>query len=284
MSYIGYVKKEGSQCHRYYLDCEFCHVELPLTATYFIHADSGDIILCYAGSNETCKRGWQTDFDREMSTEEMENIWGNFHCCLKCAADIDDSGYYLYNVFVDDPEYGSGFSYNSDKKSLQRNNANKKLKGVRKMTTELFKDGDHMSIYTEARDERDFIHEISTLFDEMIINCEFLGIDEEGIRSDEFVANKNEMENLKKPLEKTLKEQHKIMFFSDWEFQFEYWLPLIIDICCKYRGYKSNVHSRRVLIAGDPSVNGMEPIATTKKSEIKKAEPKKVEKKVSNKK
>jgi hypothetical protein len=37
---------------------------------------------------------------------------------------------------------------------------------------------------------------------------------------------------------------------GDWTFQFDYWLPQIVDICCKYRGYKNSVIEHKVLCSG----------------------------------
>jgi hypothetical protein len=76
---------------------------------------------------------------------------------------------------------------------------------------ELYKDGDRMAILTDAPDEDTFIRDMATVFG---------GLIEHG------------------------------SFDYDWEFQFGYWLPAIVDICCKYRGYKNNVAERRVLCSG----------------------------------
>ena len=39
---------------------------------------------------------------------------------------------------------------------------------------------------------------------------------------------------------------------ADWNMRLREVLPLIVDMCCKYRGYKvDNVTERRELIAGD---------------------------------
>jgi len=37
---------------------------------------------------------------------------------------------------------------------------------------------------------------------------------------------------------------------GDWEFQLDRWLPQIVDVCCKLRGYKSPVVEHRVIVAG----------------------------------
>lgn len=37
----------------------------------------------------------------------------------------------------------------------------------------------------------------------------------------------------------------------DVEFQFERWIPQIVEIACKLRGYKADVQEHRVLVAGD---------------------------------
>ena len=81
-----------------------------------------------------------------------------------------------------------------------------------KAMIKMYKDGDHMGILTDCKDERDFMGQVSEVFAKMI--------------------------------------QEK-KFESDWLFQFEYWLPQIVDICCKYRGYKNTVIQKVLLRAGD---------------------------------
>ena len=41
------------------------------------------------------------------------------------------------------------------------------------------------------------------------------------------------------------------IFEGDWAFQLERWLPQLVDICCKYKGYKNTVKEKRVLFTGD---------------------------------
>jgi len=79
--------------------------------------------------------------------------------------------------------------------------------------TELFKDGDHLSIVTDAKDEGEFLLEVCEALDVLI---------------------------------------GKGTFEGDWDFQLGFWLPEIVDICCAYRGYKSTVAKRVMYIAGDP--------------------------------
>jgi hypothetical protein len=38
---------------------------------------------------------------------------------------------------------------------------------------------------------------------------------------------------------------------DDLEFQLERWIPQIVDLCCKLRGYKADVREHRVLVAGE---------------------------------
>jgi hypothetical protein len=38
---------------------------------------------------------------------------------------------------------------------------------------------------------------------------------------------------------------------TDWEFQLERWLPQIVNVCCKLRGYKADVTEHRVIVAGE---------------------------------
>lgn len=65
---------------------------------------------------------------------------------------------------------------------------------------ELYKDGDNMGIVTSCQTENDFMAVVCRELDLMIRNNHF---------------------------------------FGDWEFQLNYWLPQIIDICLKYRGLEA---------------------------------------------
>lgn len=91
----------------------------------------------------------------------------------------------------------------------------KMLKGGA-MATILYKDGDTMAVSTEADDEDQFHAEFCELLSDMI--------------------NRN-------------------IFDGDWEFQLRFWLPQYVDICCKLRGYKSNVLEKRKIIAGQFTPN-----------------------------
>ena len=77
---------------------------------------------------------------------------------------------------------------------------------------ELYKNGDKMAILTNAKNEDDFIDEISFLLDEII---------------------------------------DKKAYENDWYFQLLYWLPQIVEICCYYRGYKTEIAEGKVLISGN---------------------------------
>ncbi len=83
-----------------------------------------------------------------------------------------------------------------------------------RLKTELFKSGDSMAIRTNATTEAEFIGSVSQVLSEMINGERYAG---------------------------------------DWEFQFFRWLPQVVDICCKLRGYKSEVDEYRVITAGDVS-------------------------------
>ena len=117
----------------------------------------------------------------------------------------------------------------------------------------LFKDGDCMAISTDAKNEQEFITEISDLFSQMIRDGQFM-----------FYSISGEDPSQILPIDgKMTTEILNMLFENDWGFQFAYWLPQIVDICCKLRGYKNDVFEKRILIAGHTGVNGLEPIATT---------------------
>lgn len=75
----------------------------------------------------------------------------------------------------------------------------------------LFKDGDRMAISTTLTDETLFIDQFSEIIAEMI--------------------NMGDYDN-------------------DWDFQLKHWLPALVNICCKLRGYKADVQEERLITAG----------------------------------
>jgi len=79
---------------------------------------------------------------------------------------------------------------------------------------ELFKEGAHMSVKTDANSEGEFMDQFCEALAELI---------DKGWAKD------------------------------DWKFQFHYWLPQLVDICCAYRGYKTGVEKKTVYIAGTHS-------------------------------
>jgi hypothetical protein len=83
--------------------------------------------------------------------------------------------------------------------------------GQMRLKTEFFKSGDAMSIRTNAATEADFLASVAEGLTSLIEGGKFAG---------------------------------------DWDFQLRYWLPQIVDITCKLRGYKADVDEQRVLIAG----------------------------------
>lgn len=90
------------------------------------------------------------------------------------------------------------------------------------MSIRLYKDGDQMAIETDCEKEETFIEGMSLLLEDLIDKDEFIG---------------------------------------DWEFQFRFWLPCIVDLCCAYRGYKNDVEIRKSLLAGRVHPDKLEPRA-----------------------
>lgn len=90
-----------------------------------------------------------------------------------------------------------------------------KRKPIQEVDTliQLFKNGTAMAIATEAKDEREFLDELSLMLGQAI-------------------------------------EEEK--YAGEWEHHLSKWLPQAVDICCKLKGYKTeSVREKRVLIAGD---------------------------------
>lgn len=72
----------------------------------------------------------------------------------------------------------------------------------------LYKDGDEMAVSTDAKDEDEFIEQMSAVLEAVI---------------------------------------HDKAHIGDWAFQFRRWLPAVVEIACAYRGYKTDVVQRRFL-------------------------------------
>lgn len=89
---------------------------------------------------------------------------------------------------------------------------------------ELFKDGDHLAIVTNAVDENEFWEAFCNLLGNMI--------------ADDVEAPGGP-------------EDAPPHYGGDWGFQLRYWLPEATDIVCRLRGYKNGVREDRLLIAGD---------------------------------
>ena len=77
---------------------------------------------------------------------------------------------------------------------------------------ELYKDGDNMGIVTDAPDERTFTELFSSALSTLIDNDVHAG---------------------------------------DWDFQLGIWLPQYADIVGKLRGYKTDVKTSTVMVAGE---------------------------------
>lgn len=97
------------------------------------------------------------------------------------------------------------------------------------MTTKLYKDGDRMGIQTDAASDLDFIDEFSTLFADMIDEGKYDG---------------------------------------DWQFQLRFWLQYLVELCCKYRGYKADVEERRTLASGNSFIDSPLVAEINKKGEV----------------
>jgi hypothetical protein len=96
--------------------------------------------------------------------------------------------------------------------------------GSMRLKTEFFKSGDAMSIRTNASTEGDFLTSVAGGLTQLIDGGTFAG---------------------------------------DWEFQLQLWLPQIVDIACKLRGYKADVDEQRVLIAGARMIHESDRVMVT---------------------
>ncbi|HKZ42469.1 MAG TPA: hypothetical protein VJ044_16020 [Candidatus Hodarchaeales archaeon] len=102
--------------------------------------------------------------------------------------------------------------------------------------TQFYKNEDQFGIKTAATSERDFLEDFSKFFSEAV---------DSGI------------------------------YAGDHEFQLNGWLPKVIEICCSYRGYKSEVNQERVITCGNLSmpveflqgeINSRQEVSVTKKA------------------
>ena len=81
----------------------------------------------------------------------------------------------------------------------------------------LYKSGDAMGIETDCPNADDFLRQMAELLSGMI---------DDGIHA------------------------------GDWEFQLNFWLPQMVEISCKLKGYKADVKEQRILLAGDAFTTG----------------------------
>jgi len=113
---------------------------------------------------------------------------------------------------------------------------------------EVYKDGDTFAIKTDAVREDDFFREISELLSDLIRKGSFMGFPSE--ETSQINASTDE-----ESAAKTARIVQEVLE-NDWEFQFGYILPLVVEICCKLRGDKSTVAEKRMLLAGTVSPGG----------------------------
>lgn len=99
------------------------------------------------------------------------------------------------------------------------------------------KDGDNMAVSTDAQSEEEFLMAaIPALARQLGGFVNVLSADG-SLMSDETGHIITETTGV-------------MTITNDFEFQLDRWIPQIIDIACKLRGYKSAVHEHRVLVAG----------------------------------
>lgn len=94
------------------------------------------------------------------------------------------------------------------------------IKSKGKKMLEFYEDEKGSGIRSNAKDEREFLDWAAKLISQIIVpNAQIEGMDIEGCT-------------------------------EHWEGMLKNFLPRIIEICCKYRGYKSEVMEQRILISG----------------------------------
>ena len=106
----------------------------------------------------------------------------------------------------------------------------------------LYKDGENMAIVTDCIDEREFLGDMAVLLEGMIIEGQFM------VFKTNKPPNKEDIEN-------------GCLHACDWADQLRAWLPQIVEICCKYRGYKAEVQQQILYSTGSQFIQ-MEPCAS----------------------
>ena len=118
----------------------------------------------------------------------------------------------IKSAFSDDSDfYENGHHLFNYKEIEKARMSHRGLNMEGKVMVQVFKDGKRIAIKTDAETEEEFIRKMADVFTGMI---------------------------------------EKKMFEGDWQFNFERILPQIVDICCKMRGYKTDVEVRRVILSG----------------------------------
>jgi hypothetical protein len=116
----------------------------------------------------------------------------------------------------------------------------------------LFKDGDSMAIITDAPDEQAFVFQMADLLSRMLASGDFF------VGKDANDGTLVKVDNKKGEITGPIDE----VYANDWEFQFRFWLPQIVDLCCKYRGYKNTIQEKKLMMAGAGWFKGDEPVAS----------------------
>ncbi len=119
----------------------------------------------------------------------------------------------------------------------------------------LYKDGDQMAIVTDCKSEEEFLREMSELLAGMIHDGHFMTTKEQ---REMAVGGKND----DGPIASIPLIDDVDIFSNDWQFQFDGWLPQIVEICCKYRGYKADIQQRILYSSGSLNNCPAEPIAS----------------------
>lgn len=103
--------------------------------------------------------------------------------------------------------------------------------GKKSVRTQFYKDADRFGIGTAAATEEEFIEDFAKFFSQTIDSGYYQG---------------------------------------DHEFQLNGWLPKLIEICCRFRGYKADVSEQRVIVCGDINfpVNLIEGEVTNRKEVV----------------
>ena len=136
---------------------------------------------------------------------------------------------------------------------------------------EIYNRDEKMAIRTDCDDERAFTEQLANLVSQMIHDGVYMAGPEADWKMIFDALNEAEEIRFEKGKEFVLMSTgtEKIKYNNGWFYGLKIMLPLIVDIVCKYRGYKNGVEAQQVLLSGNKFMIQDQPLAALREIEDK---------------